>query len=57
MLPQKIFEKLHAVMANLVKIFDPNSECFAKYDIFCSHIFDYGCLRRKAYCYQRGSKL
>ena len=20
--------------------FDPNSECFAKYDAFCSHIFD-----------------
>ena len=24
---------------------------------FCSHIFDCACLRRKAYCYQRASKL
>ena len=30
----------------MLKIFDPNSECFAKYDAFCSHIFDYACLRR-----------
>ena len=34
----------------LLKIFDPNAQCFAKYDEFCSHIFDYTCLRRKAYC-------
>ena len=27
------------------------------HDAFCSHIFDYACLRRKAYCYRRGSKL
>ena len=33
----------------LLKLFDPNSECFAKHDAFCSHIFDYACLRRKAY--------
>ena len=26
-----------------------NSECFAKYDTFCSHIFNYACLRHKAY--------
>ena len=25
---------------NLFKFFDPNSECFAKYDAFCSHILD-----------------
>ena len=24
----------------------PNSEYFAKYDAFCSHGFDYACLRR-----------
>ena len=29
------------------KVFDANSECFAKYDAFCSHIFDYARLRRK----------
>ena len=29
-----------------MKFFDPNSECFAKYDTFCSHIFDYACSRR-----------
>ena len=28
-----------------------------KYDAFYSHIFDYACLRRKAYRYRRGSKL
>ena len=66
MLPWKIFENLHAVMAILVLLeffhqilfdyFDPNSECFAKYDAFCLHIFDYACLRCKACCYGRGSK-
>ena len=25
------------------------SECFAKYDAFCSHIFDHACLLLKAY--------
>ena len=39
------------------KFFDLNCGCFAKYDAFCSHIFNYACLRRKAYCYRRGSKL
>ena len=39
----------------LFKFFDPNSECFVKYDAFCLHIFDYACLWRKTYCYQRGS--
>ena len=24
----------------------PNFECFTKYDAFCSHSFDYACLRR-----------
>ena len=24
-----------------------DSECFAKYDAFCSHDFDYACLRRR----------
>ena len=41
----------------MFKFFDPCFECFAKYDAFCAHIFDYSCLRRKAYCYGRGSKL
>ena len=68
MFPRKIFENLHAAMAILVfflinftqilfRFFDSNFECFAKYDAFCSLIFDYTCLRRKAYCYGRGSKL
>ena len=35
----------------MFKFFDPNFECFAKYDAFCSHIFSYACLRRKAYFY------
>ena len=41
----------------MFKLFDANSECFAKYDAFCSHIFDYACFRREAYCYRRDSKL
>ena len=41
----------------LFKFFDPNSKCFAKYNAFCSHIFDYACSRCKAYRYRRGSKL
>ena len=24
----------------MFKLFDPNSKCFAKYDAFCSHVFD-----------------
>ena len=24
-----------------------DSECFAKYDAFSSHVFDYACLRRR----------
>ena len=59
MLLRKIFENLHAVMAILVlfgitftqilfKLFDPNSVCLTKYDAFCSNIFVYACLRRKA---------
>ena len=59
MLSQKIFENSHAVMAIcsafwiilrqiLFKYFDPDSECFAEYDAFGAHIFDYACLRRKA---------
>ena len=31
----------------LLKLFDPNSKCFAKYNAFCSHIFDYAYLKRK----------
>ena len=27
-------------MQILFKFFDPNSECFAKHDAFCSHVFD-----------------
>ena len=41
----------------MFKFFDPNSGCFAKYDAFCSHIFNYACVRRKAYSYRRASKL
>ena len=26
----------------MFKFFYPNSECFAKYDAFCSHVFDVG---------------
>ena len=54
--PRKIFEILQTVVAILV-LFAPNPECFAKYDAFYSHIFDYACLGRKAYCYRKGSKL
>ena len=64
MLPRKIFENLHTVVAILAlfeqflgKFFVPKFECFTKYDAFCSYIFDYVCLERKAYCYQKGSKL
>ena len=31
----------------MFKIFDPNSGYFAKYDAFCSHTFNYACLKRK----------
>ena len=31
----------------LFKFFDPNTEYFAKYDVFCSHIFDYARLKLK----------
>ena len=65
MLPLKIFENLHTTMAILVllknfqakcvKFFDPDSECFARYDAFCSHIFNYACLGREAYSYRKGS--
>ena len=41
----------------MFKFFSPTFECFAKYEAFCSHIFDYACLRRKAYCNRRGSRL
>ena len=41
----------------MFKFFDPSSVCFAKYDAFCLHIFDFACLRRKAYRNRRGSKL
>ena len=29
----------------MFKFFYPNSDCFAKYGTFCSHIFNYACLR------------
>ena len=60
MLPRQNFETLHTVMAILVLFeyfFNPNSECFAKYDAFYSHISDYACFRRKIYRYRRGLKL
>ena len=68
MLPRKIFEILHAEIAILVlfehflgklrlfKFFYRNSEYFTKYGAFCLNIFNYACLRHKAYCYHRGSK-
>ena len=31
----------------MFKFFDSHFEYFAKYDTFCSHIFNYACLRRK----------
>ena len=68
MLPRKVFENVQALMAILVlfdylsakfclKFFTLLLSAIAKYDAFCSHIFDYACLVRKVYCYQRGSKL
>ena len=68
MLPRKVSENLLTVLAILalfeqfsgkfcVKFFASNSACFTKYDAFCSCIFDYACLGRKAYCYRKGSKL
>ena len=67
MLPHKIFENLHTVVAILVLFeqflgkvclnFLPSShECFSKYDALCSYIFDYACFGRKAHCYQKGWK-
>ena len=69
MLPCKIFEILHAVMAILV-LFEYFSRKFSlnfltlilsaspnMMDAFYLHIFDYTCLRHKAYRYQRGLKL
>ena len=46
-------------MQILVKFFDPNSESFAEwaYDAFCSHIFDYACLRPKAYLLSKRFKI
>ena len=41
----------------LFKFFAANSERFTKHNAFCSYIFDYLCLGRKAYCYRKGSKL
>ena len=67
MFPRKVFENLHTVVAILVLFeqflgkfclnFCPKFECFTKYDAFCSYIFDYACLRHKAYCFRKGSKL
>ena len=36
------------LLEHLQANFDPNSECFAKYDAFCSLIFDYARLRHIA---------
>ena len=68
MLPQKIFKILHALVAILILFeqffgkFSLNflllkSECFTKYDAFCSYIFDHVCLGCKAYCNGKSSKL
>ena len=54
MLPRKIFENLHSVVAILalfeqflgefcLNFLPQKSECFTKYDAFCSYIFDYAC--------------
>ena len=52
MLPRKLFENLHTVVAILAlfeqflvkfKFFAPKSECFTKFDAFCSYIFEYAC--------------
>ena len=55
MLPWKSFENLHTEMTisvlfeqflgKFVIILAPNFECFTN-DAFCSHSFDYACLRR-----------
>ena len=52
-------ENLRTVVATSVlfeqflgKLFAPKFEYFTKYDAIFSYIFDYACLRRKAYCYQ-----
>ena len=58
---RKIFENFHAVVMAISVPFESfsrkfclnfltlrcNSECFAKYDACCAHIFDYACLRPK----------
>ena len=41
----------------MFKFFSPTSECFAKYDAFCSHIFDYACLRRKTLLQSKGFEI
>ena len=41
----------------MFKYFDPYSGCFAKYDTFCSHIFNYAYLKRKAFGYRRGFEI
>ena len=70
MLPQENFEVLHDVIAILV-LFEHFSGKFCLNFLtlilsgptspnmmhFVSLIFNYACLRRTAYCYQRGSKL
>ena len=45
---RKIFKNLHTIVAILVlfeqflgNFFAPKSECFTKYDAFCSYIFDH----------------
>ena len=60
MLPKKFCENFDTVVAILIvfenfsgKFCAPNSECFTKCDAFCSYIFDYACLGRKAYCYRK----
>ena len=55
MLPRKMFENLHTEMATLVLLNNfqvkfviflvSNFECFTN-DVFCSHNFDYACLRQ-----------
>ena len=68
MLPRKVFEKLHPVMAILVlfeqvfgqilfKFLAPNSESFTKYDAFYLRVLIYASLWRKEFCDRRGSRL
>ena len=49
------FSAFWTIFRQILSIFlAPNFECFTKYDVFCSHSFEYACLRQatQAYCYK-----